>query len=64
MNKDWVQTTKDMSAALKDLRGGAPAVMQGFSAIAQAALKANALDTKTKERRIQVWKETPEPFSA
>ena len=33
----------------EDLRGGAPAVMQGFSAIAQAALKANALDTKTKE---------------
>ena len=49
MNKDWVQTTKDMSAALKQLRGGAPAVMHGFSAIAQAALKANALDTKTKE---------------
>ena len=49
MNKNWVQTTKDLSAALKDLRGGAPAVMQGFSAIAQAALKANALDTKTKE---------------
>ena len=49
MNKDWVQTTKDMSAALKQLRGGAPAVMQGFSAIAQAASKAKALDTKTKE---------------
>lgn len=34
---------------LKELRGGAPEVMKGFSAIAQAALKANALDTKTKE---------------
>jgi hypothetical protein len=48
MNKNWVQTTKDLSVALKELRGGAPAVTQGFSAIAQAALKSNALDTKTK----------------
>ena len=31
------------------MRTGAPDVMKGFSAIAQAALKANALDTKTKE---------------
>ena len=52
MNKDWVQTTKDMSVALKQLRGGAPAVMQGFSAIAQAALKANALDTNTKTKEL------------
>jgi AhpD family alkylhydroperoxidase len=34
---------------LKELRGGAPEVMKGFTAIAQAALKANALDLKTKE---------------
>jgi AhpD family alkylhydroperoxidase len=49
MNKDWAQTTKDLSSAIKELRGGTPAVMQSFSALAQAALKANALDTKTKE---------------
>jgi AhpD family alkylhydroperoxidase len=38
-----------MSAPLKELRGGAPEVMKAFSAIAQAALQAKALDTKTKE---------------
>jgi AhpD family alkylhydroperoxidase len=34
---------------LEGLRGGAPEVMRSFSGIAQAALKANTLDTKTKE---------------
>ena len=34
---------------MRELRGGAPEVMKGFSSIAQAALDANALDTKTKE---------------
>lgn len=46
---DWKNHMKSLSQPLKDLRGGAPEVMKGFSAIAQAALKANALDTKTKE---------------
>ena len=41
--------TADMSVALKEVRAGAPDVMKGFSALAQAALKANALDAKTKE---------------
>ena len=49
MHKDWPEVTTTLSGALKPLRQGAPDVMKGFSAIAQAALKANALDTKTKE---------------
>ena len=49
MTKDWKNLIADLSAPLRDLREGAPDVMKGFSAIAQAALKANALDTKTKE---------------
>jgi AhpD family alkylhydroperoxidase len=49
MHKNWIDMTADLSVALKEVRTGAPDVMKGFSAIAQAALKANALDTKTKE---------------
>ncbi|ALJ36789.1 carboxymuconolactone decarboxylase family protein [Azospirillum brasilense] len=49
MVKDWPQMARDMSGAVRDLRGGAPEVMKGFSAIARAALEAKALDTKTKE---------------
>ena len=49
MLNDWAQMTRDYSMQLRDVRAGIPDVMKGFSAIAQAALKANALDTKTKE---------------
>ena len=49
MYKNWTATTSELSGAIKEVRGGAPDVMKGFSAVAQAALKANALDTKTKE---------------
>ena len=49
MHIDWKDLLHGLSSPLKELRGGAPDVMKGFSAIAQAALKANALDTKTKE---------------
>jgi AhpD family alkylhydroperoxidase len=49
MTGDWVEITKSVAASLRDLRGGAPDVMKGFGSIAQGALKANALDTKTKE---------------
>lgn len=49
MHKDWKEFTANLSSPLKELRSGAPDVMKGFSAIAQAALKANSLDTKTKE---------------
>lgn len=46
---DWPAWTKELSAGLRNLRSGAPEVMKGFSAIAQAALQPNALDAKTKE---------------
>jgi AhpD family alkylhydroperoxidase len=49
MHKNWPQMATELSGALKELRGGAPEVMKAFSGLAQAALKANALDTKTKE---------------
>lgn len=49
MHKDWKELIHGLSAPLRELRSGTPEVMKGFSGIAQAALKANALDTKTKE---------------
>jgi AhpD family alkylhydroperoxidase len=49
MYQNWTELLQGLSAPLKDLRSGAPEVMKGFSAIAQAALKPAALDTKTKE---------------
>ena len=45
----WPDFAAMLSSELKPLRGGAADVMKGFSAIAQAALKPGALDTKTKE---------------
>ncbi|WP_395458627.1 carboxymuconolactone decarboxylase family protein [Azospirillum melinis] len=49
MHKNWPQMTGELSGAIRELRGGAPEVMKAFSGMAQAALKANALDTRTKE---------------
>ena len=49
MHKNWIGMTTELSGALREVRTGEPDVMKGFSALAQAALKAGALDTKTKE---------------
>ncbi len=49
MHKNWSDLAASLSAPLRELRGGAPEVMKGFSAIARAALEPKALDTKTKE---------------
>jgi AhpD family alkylhydroperoxidase len=49
MYKDWQQSASDLSGAVKELRAGTPDSMKAFSALAQAALKPAALDTKTKE---------------
>jgi AhpD family alkylhydroperoxidase len=46
---DWPEMTKQLSAQLRNLRGGAPDVMKAFAGIAQAATAAKALDAKTKE---------------
>jgi len=47
--KNWPQMTQELSAQLRNLRADAPEVMKAFSAMAQAATAAKALDTKTKE---------------
>jgi AhpD family alkylhydroperoxidase len=49
MLKDWQAMATELTGDIRSLRAGAPDVMKGFSALAQAALKADALDTKTKE---------------
>jgi AhpD family alkylhydroperoxidase len=49
MDKDFARITKRISNDLKKLRKDIPETMQGFSALAQAALRDGALDKKTKE---------------
>ena len=49
MPPNWPETTKELSAQLKNVRSGVPEVVKAFSAVAQAALAPKALDTKTKE---------------
>jgi alkylhydroperoxidase/carboxymuconolactone decarboxylase family protein YurZ len=49
MHKNWIGMASELSGALREVRSGEPDVMKGFSALAQAALKAGALDTKTEE---------------
>jgi len=49
MLKDWQAMATELTGDIRSLRAGAPEVMKGFSALAQAALKADALDTRTKE---------------
>ncbi|HEY0838194.1 MAG TPA: carboxymuconolactone decarboxylase family protein [Azospirillum sp.] len=49
MVHDWSQMTKDLSAAMRELRGGTPEVMKAFSEMAKNATTTNVLDTKTKE---------------
>ena len=49
MQDNWNAYLKSLSPALRELRLGSPEVMKSFSGLAQAALKPQALDTKTKE---------------
>jgi AhpD family alkylhydroperoxidase len=49
MSKSYPEITKSISGNLKPLRKDIAGVMQGFSAMAQAASKSGALDAKTKE---------------
>jgi AhpD family alkylhydroperoxidase len=49
MQDNWNAYLKSLSPALRELRLGSPDVMKSFSGLAQAALKPQALDTKTKE---------------
>jgi AhpD family alkylhydroperoxidase len=47
--KNWWENTTELTVQLRNLRGGAPEVMKAFSSLAQAAVVAKALDSKTKE---------------
>ncbi|MGJ5177361.1 carboxymuconolactone decarboxylase family protein [Bradyrhizobium oligotrophicum] len=49
MDKNYPELCKDISGNLRTLRKDIPEVMQGFSALAQAACRDGALDKKTKE---------------
>ncbi|MCP8938565.1 carboxymuconolactone decarboxylase family protein [Alsobacter sp. SYSU M60028] len=49
MYTNWADFLGGLSEPLKQLRAGQAEVMRNFSGMAQAALKTNALDTKTKE---------------
>jgi AhpD family alkylhydroperoxidase len=47
--RNWPEFAQDLSAHLRNLRGGAPEVMKAFAGMAQAAVASKALDAKTKE---------------
>jgi AhpD family alkylhydroperoxidase len=47
--KNYPDIVKDISANIKVLRADINSTMQGFSSLAQAAMKTQALDNKTKE---------------
>jgi hypothetical protein len=49
MHADCSELINGLRQPLRELRSGTADVMKAFSAIAQAASKANALDTKTKD---------------
>lgn len=50
--KNWPQMTSELTALLRNLRGGAPDVTKAFAGIAQAATESKALDAKTKELTV------------
>ena len=49
MTKDFPAITKRISEHIKKLRKDIPDTLNGFSALANAALRGGALDKKTKE---------------
>lgn len=49
MKNDWPSYLADVSARLKEMRTEQSDVMKAFSGLAQAAMKPQALDAKTKE---------------
>ncbi|MBD8891815.1 carboxymuconolactone decarboxylase family protein [Roseibium litorale] len=46
---DWQAFISQTDARMGELRGGIPGVAKGFHEVARAAIKAGALDSKTKE---------------
>ena len=49
MYLDWQDSLRQLAQPLRELRGGTAEVMKNFADLSQSALKAGALDTKTKE---------------
>jgi AhpD family alkylhydroperoxidase len=49
MHKHWPDIAHELNPLVAGLRAAQPEVMKGFAQMAQAALKADALDAKTKE---------------
>jgi len=49
MGKDYIEITKEISGGMREMRKDIPDVMQGFSALAGAAMKDSALSKKEKE---------------
>lgn len=49
MHKNWPEMADELNPLIAALRTAQPDVMKGFSQMAIAALKTEALDTKTKE---------------
>jgi AhpD family alkylhydroperoxidase len=49
MNESWTEFLAGLSGPSAELRGSAPEVMKGFSALARAAMEPGAIDTKMKE---------------
>lgn len=49
MSKSYPEISAEVSASLAKLRADTPALMRGFSGLAQAATQPGALDKKTKE---------------
>jgi AhpD family alkylhydroperoxidase len=49
MHKDWREMADELNPLVAALRSAQPEIMKGFSHMARAALKTEALDTKTKE---------------
>ena len=49
MSKSFVTITRDIAQGMEALRKDVPETMQGFGAMAQAAMKGGAIDALTKE---------------
>jgi AhpD family alkylhydroperoxidase len=49
MHKNWPQMARELTAAIREVRGGTPEVMRAFSAMASSATADGALDARTKE---------------
>lgn len=49
MHKNWPAMADELNPIIGDLRAAQPDVMRAFGQMAQSALKAGALDVKTKE---------------